>query len=111
MSRTRAHRRASSTAPSEQHPECRGSTWLSCQICIVPPITSCPRRLSRAATTALSTPPDIATQTVLRRPSSLPPDERLVGLIVNHDHETPTGNRLRLHVLRKDEERRSLIDA
>src|SRR5579862_7365616 len=72
MPSVRATRRASSTAPSEQQPACLGSVWLSCQICMVRPMTSKPRRTRRAAATLLSTPPDMATRTgPLRLPAKI----------------------------------------
>src|SRR5271157_5082791 len=63
MPKALATRRASSTAPSEQHPEWRESAWFSCHICIVRPTTLYPRWTRSAAATLLSTPPDIATRT------------------------------------------------
>src|SRR5690242_6714979 len=59
-----AARRASSTAPREQQPPYFPWSECSCHIWSVMAMTSYPSRWSRAAVTALSTPPLIAATTV-----------------------------------------------
>src|SRR6266568_6570214 len=73
MARRAATRRASSTAESEQHPPWRAASSESSRghCCSVTPTTSCPCAWSSAAATDESTPPDIATATLMSFPSPL----------------------------------------
>src|SRR6266550_5553968 len=73
MPRRLATRRASSTAFSEQHPPWRAASTESSRghCCSVTPTTSCPWAWSSAAATDESTPPDIATATLMSFPSPL----------------------------------------
>src|ERR1700687_5367607 len=82
-----ATRRASSTALSEQHPPCLADSFMSSRghCCRVTPTTSWPCACRSAAATEESTPPDIATATLIGRKL---PRRRNQALSTGLDHVT-----------------------